>query len=445
MKSLGQRWNHFWFEPTSADNLGLCRIILYGSMFLFYLLSPVLFRSWGWHEDFTLWGKVSSVFWTPVWLFAKLHLPQLSTSSLIVVQSVWRLALALSCVGLLTRFSTAVSFVFGVYLFGLPNNFGRIHHLDHLLLWAFMVMAFSQCGDAWSVDALIRKARARTVAAEKDPAPSGEYTWPVHLIWVISAMVYFEAGISKLRHSGIKWVTTETMQNFLLHGYYHVSDSEPLTSWGLFFARSHWLWSALAAGSLLLEVGLVLAVFSRRARWVLVPGVVAMQAGIALLMGPNFYQMMTCQALWVPWDRVVGYLVSRYGGRRSYALAFDGACGLCQRTIAILRSLDVLRRVEFLDAVHQWPHIERQFPDLDRERCHAEMHVRTPRGQIRTGFYAYRALAWVLPLGWLAVPLLYLPGVAWAGPYIYGMVASRRHRGVCAVPELTPFPKAPNI
>jgi predicted DCC family thiol-disulfide oxidoreductase YuxK len=438
IRALGERWNRFWFEPTSADNLGLCRIILYGSMFLFYLLSPALFRSWGWHADFTPWGNVSSVFWTPVWLFRVLHLPQLSTTSLIAVQTVWRLALFTSFVGLLTRFSTAVSFIFGAYLFGLPNNFGRIHHLDQLVLWAFLVMAFSRCGDAWSLDALIRKARAKTAGAEKEPAPSGEYTWPVHLIWVISAVVYLEAGISKLRHSGIEWVTTETMQNFLTHAYYHVSDSEPLTSWGQFFAQSHWLSSALAAGSLLLEVGFVFALFSRRARPILVPGVVSMQIGIALFMGPNFYQMIMCQSLWVPWDRVVRSIAARFSAREPYALAFDGSCGLCRRTIAILRSLDVLRRVKFLDAAHYWPEIEKQFPDLDRERCHAEMHLRTPEGKIRTGFYAYRALAWVLPLGWLAVPFLYLPGMAWIGSHIYSDVASRRHGSACAIPELTP-------
>lgn len=447
IKILAQRWNRFWFEPALADNLGLCRIILYGSMFLFYLLSPVLFKSWGWHEDFTPWGNVSSVFWKPVWLFRVLHLPQLSTTSLIAVQTIWRLSLALSCVGLLTQFSTTVSLVLGVYLCGLPNNFGKIHHLDQLLVWVFLVMAFSKCGDAWSVDALIRKTRTRTVTMKKDPAPSGEYTWPVHLIWVISVMVFFEAGISKLRHSGILWVTTETMQNFLLRAYYHVSDSEPLTSWGLFFARSHFWSSALAAGSLLLEVGFLFALFSPRARLVLVPSVVAMQAGIALFMGPNFYQMILCQSLWVPWDRVVESLANRYRGREPYALAFDGACGICQRTVCFLRSLDALRRVEFLDAAHRWSDIEKRFPDLVRERCHAEMHVRTPEGQVRTGFYAYRTLAWVLPLGWLAVPFLYMPGVAWIGSHIYRSVASRRHPSACAIPELTPLadPKLSNV
>ena len=85
----------------------------------------------------------------------------------------------------------------------------------------------------------------------------------------------------------------------------------PLTSWGLFIAQSHHLSKLFAAGALMLEVGFVIALFSRRSRWVLVPEVVAMQTGITALMGPNFYQMIMCQAMWVPWDRVVRWLAGR--------------------------------------------------------------------------------------------------------------------------------------
>jgi predicted DCC family thiol-disulfide oxidoreductase YuxK len=437
MRSLGRHWNHFWFEPASPDNLGLCRIFLYGTMFLFYVFSPLLFKSWGWHENFTLWGKVSPAFWTPVWLFSVLHLPQLSTGPLIAIQSLWWVALALSCVGLFTRVSTATSFIFGGYLFGLPNNFGKIHHLDQLLFWVFLVMAFSRCGDAWSIDALIRKARANSSAA-LDPAPSAEYTWPVHLIWVISAVVYAEAGLSKLRHSGFAWITTATMQNYLLQAYYHVSDSEPLTSWGLFFGGHHWLASALAGVSLVFEIGILFALFSPKSRWILVPGVVGMQTGIALFMGPNFYQMIMCQALWIPWDRVVDKLASRFGGPKKYALAFDGACGMCERTVGVLKSVDVLHRVEFLNTARQWPDVAKQFPGLDRTQAHIEMHVRSPRGQVTAGFYAYRSLAWALPLGWMAVPFLYLPGVGRIGSHIYRSVAARRNRNLCELPALHP-------
>lgn len=326
IKNLGQDWNNFWFEPVPADNLGLCRIILYGFVFLFYVLTPILFKSWGWHQDFTLWGQVSNAFWFPVWLFAKLHFPQLSTGPLILVQSIWQVSLLLSCVGLFSRFSTAVSFIFGVYLFGLPNSFGKIHHLEQVLVWAFMVMAFSRCGDAWSLDALIRK--SRTSPPEKEPIRSGEYTWPVHLIWVISAVLYLEAGLSKLRHSGLRWVTGATMQNSLLRAFYHGTDAEPLTRWGLFFAQSHWLSSALAAGSLVFELGLVVAIFSPKSRWILIPGVIIMQTGIAFLMGPNFYQLIACQAIWVPWDKVIARVVARFH-REGYGVssASSAVCG----------------------------------------------------------------------------------------------------------------------
>lgn len=305
MKWLGQRWNHFWFEPAKADNLGLCRIFLYGAMFLFYAFSPMIFKTWGWHEDFPLWGNVSEALWTPMWLFQVLHLPAASTGVLIWIQTIWRLSLALSCIGLFTQLSTVVSFAFGTYLFGLANCYGKIHHADQLLLWAFLVMTFSRCGDAWSVDAWIHKSNAKTAAEAGDPEPSAEYTWPVHLIWVISAMVYVEAGASKLRHSGIAWVTTPTMQYYLLQAHYHIFDLEPLTRWGFFFAHWQWLSSMLAAVSLTFEIGIVIALFSKKSRWILVPGVAAMQIGIALFMGPNFYQMILCQALWIPWDRVV--------------------------------------------------------------------------------------------------------------------------------------------
>ena len=55
MTSLRKHWNRFWFEAASPDNLGLCRIILFGTMFLYYVLTPRLFPSWGYREDFAPW------------------------------------------------------------------------------------------------------------------------------------------------------------------------------------------------------------------------------------------------------------------------------------------------------------------------------------------------------------------------------------------------------
>jgi hypothetical protein len=59
------------------------------------------------------------------------------------------------------------------------------------------------------------------------------------------------------------------------------------------------------------------------------------------------------------------------------------------------------------------------------------MHVVTDRGGVSAGFDAYRSVAWVLPLGWLALPFLYLPGMAAIGRRLYRFVASRRSTAAC--------------
>ena len=313
MTSLRKHWNRFWFEAASPDNLGLCRIILFGTMFLYYVLTPRLFPSWGYREDFVPWGSVSRAFWSPVWLMSVLHLPPASTQVLEAMQIVWRAALLLGCIGLFTRVSTAISFAFGLYLFGVPVSFGRIHHMEHVLIFSFLIMAFSRCGDAWSIDALIRKARARAI--QEPPVMSGEYTWPVRMIWVVIALIYFAAGVSKLRHSGFEWIDSDTMRNFLISHSYHSTVADPLTSWGLAMARTVKTPRLLAACGMILELALPIALFSRRSRYMLVPSVAAMQFGIAVLLGPNFYQIILCQLLWVPWDRVIAQVTRPLGLR----------------------------------------------------------------------------------------------------------------------------------
>src|SRR5579863_9517 len=228
MTSLRRLWNHFWFEDASPDNLGLCRIVLFGTMFLYYVFAPRIFPSRGYLADFVPWGSVSRVFWSPVWLISVLHLPPASTQVLGVMQTTWRIALLFGCIGLFTRVSTAICFVFGLYFFGLPASFGRIHHTEHVLIFSFLIMAFSRCGDAWSVDALIRKGRAGAV--KEPPALSGEYTWPVRMIWVVMALMYFAAGVSKIRHSGFEWINSDTMATFLIAHAYHISMADQLTS-----------------------------------------------------------------------------------------------------------------------------------------------------------------------------------------------------------------------
>jgi hypothetical protein len=214
-----------------------------------------------------------------------------------VLQALWRAALALSAVGFFTRASMTVSAALGFYLLGLPHNFGHTFHFDAALVIACGVLACSRAGDAWSIDRLVGRTNGRG-------DPSGEYTWPIRMIWVATSLVFLAAGIAKLRYGGIAWVTSDNMRILLIRAAYHVSDADPITTAGLWIAAHQVLSRGLAAMALAIEVGFVASLFSRRARMVFVPGAFLMLIGIRALMGPTFGGFLLVNVFWVPWDAI---------------------------------------------------------------------------------------------------------------------------------------------
>ena len=296
---LRERWMTFWFAPVPPLNLGVCRALFFGAFFLFYL-----------PQDFARWGGLPGAFWAPVPPFEALGLPVPPPEALAWAGGIWKAALALGCLGLLTRASTAASFVLGFYLLGLPQNFvgGVPYHYDMLVVLALGILAFSRCGDGFSADHLIRDLRGKS-----SPGTSGEYAWPVRAVWLTFALVFFAAGVSKLRHSGLEWVFSGNMATLLVQARYIM---DPLVPWGSYVAGHGWLYKPMAAATVALEVGYPLALFSRRARRVIVPTMFCMLVGVRALLGPTFYPFLICHVFWVPWDRVA----RRVGRRRGEAV-----------------------------------------------------------------------------------------------------------------------------
>jgi len=301
------RWSRFWFLPSSATDLGVSRLCFFAGVFAMYAT-----------EDFSAWGSVSDAFWLPLPLFSVLHLKALSPDVLGVMQVVWRAALALSAVGLFTRTSTIVSTALGVYLLGLPHNFGQTYHFDAVLVIAMAVLACSRAGDACSIDASLRDGPRLTW--------SSEYTWPIRAIWVAVALVFFSAGLAKLRYGGLAWITSDNMSILLTRALYHVSDADPLTSIGLWIAAHRWLAHTLAAAAVVTEVAFPLALISRSARLVLVPAAIGMLITIRLLMGPTFGGFLIVNVFWVPWYLVAARVETFVAARRNAAkpAAIDG-------------------------------------------------------------------------------------------------------------------------
>ena len=286
--SIGERWESFWFEPVPPTDLAVSRLVFFGLLLAYYL--PVTHVGW---------GSVPESWRQPIWIFQRLHLPILSDPVLAVMVPVWKASLLLSCVGLATRVSTAVAFLLGSYLVALPYNFGKTDHMTAIVVFALGILAVSYCGDAWSADAAIRK-RFRS---EQRRAPSGEYRWPVRAVWLTMVLVFFAAGMAKVIQGGPAWIFSDHMAISLVQRFY--DPNPPDIRLGLWVAQHGWAAKTMAAGSLLGELLFPLALFSRRARTILPPALLAMQLGIGLVMNVWFWPFMFCYLFWIPWDRTV--------------------------------------------------------------------------------------------------------------------------------------------
>jgi len=294
-------WQRYFFDPRPATDLAVSRVLFFTLAFAYYL-----------PQDFSEWGTVSPELWMPTTLFRIFALPALPAAVIHGIQIVFKTALALAAIGLATRIAMPVACACAFYLLGLPQNFGQIQHFDTLVVLVCAILAVSRAGDAWSVDGWLADRRGRSPVA-----PSGEYTWPIRAIWVMTAVIFFAAGFSKLRHSGLRWIFSDHLAIVLVRHQYFVSDGDPLTTWGPAIAAHPWAARLMAAIAVGTELFYPLTLVSARARLIFVPAGIAFLIGIRMLMGPTFEPFVMCSVFWVPWSAVLARVRTAVEARRA--------------------------------------------------------------------------------------------------------------------------------
>ena len=285
-------WRDYWFSPGSSANLGFCRVLCLAVL----LLHPRPIGGDKLH-------RALSETWMPIPLFQALDLPLVPARVLGAMDWAYTAALVTGLVGLLTRTSCALACIVGLYLLGVPHNLGKVNHDSGVVPFLLLVMAASRSGDSWSVDALLRHwRRHRDPPGRRPPAgvPAAEYHWPVRMVWLLTAWVFFAAAYSKLSSSGLAWVFSDNMANTLLMHAYTSGEPVPVALW---LSGHGWLCRLLAAGSVLFEGAVPLAMFSKWARAVVIPGLAAVLAGF-LVLGFTPVPFFAMLVFWVPWDAI---------------------------------------------------------------------------------------------------------------------------------------------
>jgi hypothetical protein len=295
MNSLIRRWESFWFAPKDALTLGVCRILYFGLLFWNYYDQP-----------FAPWAEVPRAWWQPIWTFDKLHIGVLPEQPLLAAEIIWKAAIAFACLGLLTRISTATACLLAFYLLGLRHNWGKASHDDASTILILGILALSRCGDALSIDALVRgrRRRATTSTDSRLPLESGEYRWPLRAVWLILALVFFNSAVAKLRRSGLEWAWSDNLAVLMVRLNYF---NKPVTDWGLRLANIPGFGKFMGVSAILVELFFPLVLFSKLARWILVPAAFLMQLGNKFLLGVDFTSFMFAYVFFIDW----GWLLAR--------------------------------------------------------------------------------------------------------------------------------------
>ncbi len=130
-------------------------------------------------------------------------------------------ACVLIIIGFRTRTALVINFLCCLYIISVPNFFGKLWH-DHMIIWVCWLLTISNCFDVLSVDAFLGK---------KTTVQSGNYTFPVRLVWLQFGVIYFWAGFYKFWDAGFDWALSDSMINQIQLEWVQNYDKIPAFRW----------------------------------------------------------------------------------------------------------------------------------------------------------------------------------------------------------------------
>jgi hypothetical protein len=281
------RWNRYWFPTTPTRNLALCRIIAVGAQLIWFL--PELDR------QLNLVTK-NSAFVDPQELIRAISflVPQLFTpQGMTALYWITLVAGITALVGLFTRTSLFI-FALGNWIFiSHKFSYADVHHTEALFSIFLMSLAFAPSGKSLSIDALIRRYRARRDGRTSDLVERSDTAmWPLKLAHVLLAMTYFSTGATKLLAGGLGWMNGYTVQIYTFADA--MGRDRPL---GIWLAQFHTLGVLLGAFTVLFELFFFVSLIIPRTAPFFFLTAILFHVGLYVVMGHPFFGHILLNAL----------------------------------------------------------------------------------------------------------------------------------------------------
>ncbi len=399
------------FFSASADplNLAVVRIVVFSALLLQESYARIL--------RFTQLPKVLQlppVGWAPV-------LKVLLVNEHVVAVLYWVFAAACiaAILGIFTRFSCLLAAMLAIYVLGVPQFYGKVNHYHHLV-WFALILGFSRCGDALSIDSLFAAVKRADEGEIEAPVASGAYGLPLRFMMAALALVYFFPGTWKLARGGWGWIFGD---NLRIQMYQKWAEFGAWTPW---LRMDHFprIMTLLALSAVTFEISFGLLILWPRLRPLAALAGLAFHNGIGMMMRIPFLSLQFMYVIFVDWK---GLFVAI--GKRMFPgvlpVIYDDSCKLCRRTVAILQSLNWGNRVQFVGSSDRASLIALGTEDVCRQAALPLFTALAPEGRVY-GYSAYVRLIPRLPLLSLFTPILLLAPIQALGERIYTRVAESR-------------------
>jgi hypothetical protein len=289
VKQWVDRWNWYWFPTTTSLNLAGARIVAVAAQ-LFWFFPPLEYQ-------INLVSKNPDfIDPQPIIRAIVALMPRdvlFNPGGLTVLFWVTAAAGVAALVGFLTRISLLV-LALGIWIFvSHAYSYADVHHPQALFAIFLMLLPFSPAGERLSLDAVLRRRRARRVGqlAER-PERVDTAMWPLKLLHILLALTYFSTGITKLISGGFAWMNGYTLQSYLFSDA--VSRDIPL---GIWVAQHYTLCLLLGVFTILFELFYFVSVIVPRVGPLFFVSGIFFHIGLYVTAGHPFFQHIVMNAL----------------------------------------------------------------------------------------------------------------------------------------------------
>jgi len=273
--------------PRGPFALGVVRSIVHGT----FLIS-ILFTS------FSALGSLPPTILRPTGVMKLLpwsFYDQLQTpTGMLILKTVMVVSLIMSTIGFGTGISTKSSLLLVVFYQGLLHSFGHFNHDEMIAVYVMVVLAFTPCGDAFSIDSWRRK-----TSKER---PAFAYAYPILLMQLLLAWTYFSSALIKLRVAGLKYLSADNLPALAI---FHSLDNLHDTSFKIAFMLpqvKQYLPFAVAF-VLIWELLFPLAIFWQRVRWWILGIGIVFHFATLFVMNIFFPHQLAMYLIFINWKR----------------------------------------------------------------------------------------------------------------------------------------------